>query len=514
MHDLSSLVVRAAQWFAGSVAVSEQSRSLTFADVDSRSNRLAHALLDFAKEPHARVAVLAPNRIELVESDIAIIKAGLVRVPINVRLSNDERTFLLNDSGAAILIFDSGEEEAVAEILTDVDRDVVALRLGPGQLGRCYDETIAASSADRTNVNAGASDPSLILYTSGTTGRPKGATTTRTARLQGTANMLSSEIDPRPGDAMAHVGSMAHGSGSKMLAHFIRGSRNIAVSHWDPASFLRLIETERVTHSFLVPTMINMLVDQAIETRTDWSSISAITYGGAPIAPTRLQAAIDTFGPRFVQVYGSCEAPHPVLVLGTDDHVHGGTRLSSAGREALGYETRIVTNDGLPVERGEPGELLVRGPSLMTGYWDRPLATDEVLQDGWYSTGDVVRRDDEGYVHIVDRARDVIISGGYNVYPAELEAVLAAHGAVAEVAVIGVPDDHWGESVKALVVAPALRGSSDGEQVLIDHCKPMVAGYKRPRSIEFVESLPKGSTGKILRRQLRDKYWEERERLV
>lgn len=511
MSHLSAVISRSVSWFADRSAVVDGDRALSFLEVDRRSSRLANALRGSTPERNARVALLLPNRLELLEIDLAITKAGFVKVPINTRLRNEERSFVVDDSGAAVLIFDGAEEESVAAVAAGASAGALILvRVGDGSLGIAYEDFLAAASSMAPAIDAQPDDPSLILYTSGTTGHPKGATTTRSARLMGTINMLSNEIDPRPGDAMAHVGSMAHGSGSKMLAHFLRGSRNVPVAKWDPEGFLALAERQGITHSFLVPTMIDSLVEAATTSRSDWSSLSAITYGGAPIAPSRLERALEVIGPRFVQVYGSCEAPHPVLVLRRDEHVIGSPQLASAGRESVGLETRIASTTGDPVGDGETGELLVRGPSLMRGYWNRPEATAEVLQDGWYHTGDVVRRDEQGFVHIVDRARDVIITGGYNVYPAELEAVLARHPGVVEVAVVGVPDSRWGEAVKAIVVAKP----DVSESELMDHCASLLAGYKRPRSVDFVESLPKGSTGKILRRDLRDHYWVGQSRSV
>jgi acyl-CoA synthetase (AMP-forming)/AMP-acid ligase II len=510
MAHLSSLISRSAAWFGASPAVVDGDRALSFAEVEDRSNRVANLLQALTDGPGVRVALLIPNRLELVEIDLGIIKAGFVKVPINTRLKNEERAWVVQDSGATVLLFDGSEEESAAAVVADVAEPIAMVRVGPGTLGANYEDVLASASGNLVKLRVKAHDPSLILYTSGTTGRPKGATISRAARLMGTINMLSNEIDPHPGDAMAHVGSMAHGSGSKILAHFVRGSRNIPVAKWNPEGFLALAEQQRVTHSFLVPTMIESLVDAAATSQADWTSLSAITYGGAPMAPSRLERALETIGQRFVQVYGSCEAPHPVLVLNRDDHIAGGERLGSAGRESVGIETRIVTAQGEVVAEGESGELSVRGPSVMSGYWNNPEATAEVLHDGWYDTGDVVRRDADGFVHIVDRARDVIITGGYNVYPAELEAVLARHTDVLEVAVIGVPDEYWGESVKAIVVT----GRDVPESEILDHCAGLVAGYKRPRSVDFVDVLPKGSTGKVLRRDLRDRYWEGRTRRV
>jgi acyl-CoA synthetase (AMP-forming)/AMP-acid ligase II len=510
MAQLAALIARSAAWYGGRTAVEDGRRSLSFAEVNLRSNRLAHALMALAGEPSARVAVLAPNRIELLELDLAIIKAGLVKVPVNVRLRHEERTHVLASSGASVLVFDAAEEDAVAAVTGTLDGRVALVRMGEGALGLGYEDMLAAASAERPDSPAAEDDPTLILYTSGTTGQPKGATTTFRARLTSTINMLASEIDPRVGDGMAHVGSMAHGSGSKVLAHFVRGSRNVPIPKWDPDAFLRLATELRLTHSFMVPTMIDALVEAARGTDLADCPLHSITYGGAPIAPVRLAAALDVFGPRFVQVYGSCEAPHPVLVLPRHEHEDVGDRLSSAGREAVAVETKIVRTDGSPADQGETGELLVKGPTVMCGYWDEPAASDEVLQDGWYHTGDVVRRDDEGYVHVVDRARDVIITGGFNVYPAELEAVLVRHPSVAEVAVVGVPDERWGEAVKAIVVA---RDEVTPDTIL-DHCRDLLANYKRPKSVEIVDALPRSSNGKILRRELRDRYWEAQARRV
>lgn len=512
MTALNSMISRAAQWFSTATAVTDGHRKLTFADVDSRSNRLAQVLLGYSPHEGGRVAMLMPNCVEAVEVDFAIIKSGKVKVPINVRLTSEERAYLLSDSGAETLIFDSSAEESVAEIAGGLRDLRHLLRIGPGTLGDDYEQALLSAADELPAVALKLNAPSLFLYTSGTTGRPKGAITTNGSRLAGTLNMLTNEIDPRPGDAMAHVGSMAHGSGSKILAHFLRGSRNLPVAKWDPHEFLALVAANRATHTFLVPTMVDQLVDAARTSTHDWSCLKTITYGGAPMPATRLEAALDALGPRLVQVYGSCEAPHPVLVLTTEDHARRGSALSAAGREVIGLESRLEAADGSLVPDGEPGELVVRGANVMTGYWQNPEATDEVLRNGWYRTGDVARRDQDGYIHIVDRARDLIISGGYNVYPAEVEAVLARHAAVAEVAVVGVPDDKWGEAVRAVVVRS--KNSLASEDELIEFCAQNLAGYKKPKAIDFVGELPHGSTNKILRREVRDRYWNGQQRRV
>jgi acyl-CoA synthetase (AMP-forming)/AMP-acid ligase II len=514
--SIPGLIDRAARWFGDGVAVIDGDRRPTFHDVNERSNRLANALHGLSPEKSSRVALLMPNCLEFVESDLGIIKAGKVKVPINTRLGDDEREHVLRDSGADTAIFDHRYEDAVRAAATRLPelRHLISIG-GKGAEIHDYETLISQGSSRPPRISYEPDDPNFILYTSGTTGRPKGATATNASRMAATLNMLQEELEVRPGDGMVHVGSMAHGSGSKTLAYFLRGARNITVNKFEPEDFLAIVERERATGTFVVPTMIAMLLEAARTTHCDLSSLKTISYGGAPIAAGLLQAALDRFGNVFVQVYGSCEAPHPMTVLSRSDHLalraheH---RFGSIGREVLTAEIRVVGADGTDMADGEQGEMWLRGPNVMRGYWNNPSATSDVFADGWYKSGDVCYRDADGFYYIVDRARDMVISGGLNIYPAEVETALYRHPAVAEAAVIGVPDDVWGESVKAFVVVRP--GEKVSEPQLIDHCKALLAGYKKPRSVEFVTSLPKGPTGKILKRDLQAPYWSGRSRRV
>jgi acyl-CoA synthetase (AMP-forming)/AMP-acid ligase II len=517
---LPGLVARAAAWYADRPAVTDAHVTLSFRDLHRRSNRLANALLGLSPEPGGRVAVLAANRAELVEIDFAISKAGKIRVPVNTRLTEAEIRYVVGDAGADVIVTDPPRRELATALAADPDgpRHVVVLpatgaggddgtAAGDGRPGgpHRYRDLLAAARDAAPAVPHPPDAGNFILYTSGTTGRPKGALATNRSRLAATMAMLTEELDVPLGGAMAHVGSMAHGSGSKVLAYLLRGARNIPVPRWDPEQFLDLVERERVTGTFLVPTMLSMLVEAAGGARRDLSSLRSVSYGGAPIAPARLEEAVARFGRALVQVYGSCEAPHPVFVLTGEQHLALSGRLrdvAPVGREALHSEVRLVAADGRDAGPGEPGEMWVRGPNVMAGYWRNPEATAAVLDgDGWYRTGDIAWRDDEHFYYIVDRSRDMIITGGLNVYPAEVENVIQQHPAVADVAVIGVPDPVWGESVKALVVRrPGARLT--GEEV-VAHCRRSLAGYKKPRFVEFVDGLPKGATGKTLKRELR-----------
>ena len=520
MNDvpIPALISRAASWYADRLAVVDDDRQFTFREVEQRSNRLAHQLLQLTPERSSRVALLLGNRAEFVEADFAIAKSAKTKVPINPRLTAQERDWILTNSGADVLIVDGrfadyidGLQERVASV-----KHILMLETDGVESGLLdYEKLICDSNDSLPQMALEDSEPSFILYTSGTTGQPKGAVSTQRGRRASTLTMLAYEIESDETGAMLHAGSVAHGSGSKILAYFLMGARNIMMSSWSPDKFLHQVEKHRVTGSFLVPTMMSALADEAAKGGYDFSSLRAIAYGGAPIAPARLEYIMDVLGNRFVQVYGSCEAPHPLSVLSRREHLvgdHNRQRLASVGRETIQTEIRLVDSEGSDVEPGESGEMCVRGPHVMKGYWDNPEATDLAFRGEWYRTGDVALRDDEGYLHIVDRVRDLIISGGLNVYPSEVEAHIYKHPAVAEAAVIGVPDEKWGESVKAIV---ALRpGTSLTEAELVEHCRSGLAGYKKPSTVEFVEELPKGATGKILKKELRKPYWDGQTRNV
>jgi long-chain acyl-CoA synthetase len=516
MNVVAEMISRAARWYGPADAVVDGARRLSFRDTDLRSNRLANALAALSPGTGQRVALLLGNRLEFVECDFAIAKAGKVRAPISPRLVDREREWILTNTGADTLIFEPGFEGFVEEVAERLPELRHLISLGDAFTGAHEYEALLRSASDAPPaIDVALDAPSFILYTSGTTGRPKGATSTVGGRVAATVNMLSDEIDAGPGDAMAHIGAMAHGSGSKVLAYFMRGARNVTVSKFDPEGFLTLVAQERITSSFVVPTMMAMLVDAAGGGPVPERILRNVSYGGAPISAPALEAALACFGTVFTQVYGSCEAPHPALVLTRAEHIVDADqrhRLTSVGREVASVRVRLAGPSGAPVPLGEPGEMWIHGSNVMRGYWDNPEATADVFQDGWYKTGDVARQDDQGYYYIVDRARDMIISGGLNVYPAEIERYIAEHPGVREVAVVGVPDDRWGEAVKAFVVARD--GAELDDEEIVAYCRTGLASYKKPRYVEFVDDLPKGTTGKILKRELVSAEWAGRARRV
>ena len=390
-------------------------------------------------------------------------------------------------------------------------RTVVAVEAAPcsvvviGTDGRdAYERLLSAASSTIAAVVRRPDDPSVILYTSGTTGRPKGATWSLRSRTAATLNMLISELDVVPDDAMLHAASLSHGSGSKVMAFLLRGARNVVMEKFDPGACLDLIAREQVTSTFLVPTMISMLLDSVPASRADLSSLRSASYGGAPISESLLVRALETLGPVFIQVYGSAEVPHPVSVLSREDHSHGlehRALLSSAGRVAMLVSVTIVDQDDAPVPMGSVGEVCMSGDTLMSGYWNNPEATAECLVGGLYHSGDIGQMHEEGFLYLVDRKRDLVITGGYNVYPAEVERALSSHRAVAEVAVVGEPDETWGERVVAYVVLRTDATATTDD--LTEHCRHVVASYKKPREYVFVDALPKGPTGKIQKDMLR-----------
>lgn len=519
MNRLAHLISQAGRQYAAKTAIIYGDQRVSFAAVEADSNRLASALVRELGVPKgARVGILLPNRPEFTIADWALIKAGLVRIPLNPRLAPPEIAYILNDAEADVVIY-GGEYTPVIEgirpHLTAV-RHCIAIGAAPdGALA--WAGVLSRGEAAPFQVATEPADPYMLMYTSGTTGHPKGAIVPVGSRWLTLFTSYANEDFVRSTDVMLHVASLAHGSGTKVLNHYVKGATNVYLPKFTVADFCQAIQDHRVTTTWLVPTVVGMLLDFPDRHQYDLSSLRTVVYAGAPMPAERLKEALQAFGPIFVQVYGLTEAPHPALSLAKEDHIVDGTpaqtaRLASAGRPSIGVDTRVVTEDGRAVEPGEIGEIVIRGENVMTGYWRQPEATAEVLRDGWFHTGDLATVDDEGYVFIVDRKKDLIISGGYNVYPREVEEVLYQHPAVRECAVIGVPDAKWGEAVKAVL---SLRpGTAATAEELMEHCRQHLAGYKKPQTIDIIDDLPKNPNGKILKKELRQPYWEGRQRMV
>jgi acyl-CoA synthetase (AMP-forming)/AMP-acid ligase II len=524
MNALADLIATAGRQFAEHVALVGGGCSLTFAAVDADSNRLASFLAhEAALAKGERVAILLPNCPEFVIADFALMKAGLIRVPVNPRYVAPEIAFILGHSGARVLVTNGAFADAVAAAtgaLATLTLVIVvgeeaqsaaagALASRPESTARPsigWRDALARGTALPFAVATGDDDGYMLGYTSGTTGRPKGALTTVRARRANIFNVYANEMFVTPADAMLHVASLAHGSGTKVLSLFAKGGANVLLEKFTPRAFFEAVAAHRITISWMVPTMVAMLADAPERTAFDTSSLTTIIYGGAPMPEPVLERALAAFGPVFVQIYGLTEAPHPDLVLHKADHVaaHATGRRAAqgvTGRIAIGVQLRLVDDGGHEVPVGDVGEIAVAGVHVMARYWDDPAATAATLRDGWCLTGDLARMDADGFCTIVDRKKEMIISGGFNVYPREVEDALYRCAGVAECAVIGVPDATWGEAVCAVVVAgEATRVDADA---IAAHCARELAGYKKPRRIEFVGALPKTANGKIDKKLLR-----------
>jgi acyl-CoA synthetase (AMP-forming)/AMP-acid ligase II len=506
MPTIPELVRRAVAAHASRTAIVDGARTSTFAEVGARTIRLANALRALTAEDGGRVAILMRNRLEYVEADLAIARAGQVKVPVNPKLSDDERNYVLSDSGAGVLITEASELGRLLDNLAGTPITVVSVGGGAGALD--YESALAQASATEVPFEPDPGRLSQLLYTSGTTGRPKGAMLLDECRVSATTMSLLEEFAVTPSDGMIHAGPLSHGSAAKLLTFFVRGARNIVLPKFEPELFVRAARDSAGTSSFVVPTMISMLVDYAATNPAhDAWGLRNLTYGGASISRPTLTAALETLGPILTQVYGSCEAPHPVLALRHREGELGRPdEAVPAGRPALGVDVRVADKQGRdarPCDDGRvTGELLVRGPNVMAGYWQQPKATAESIVDGWYRTGDIAQVDSEGTYTLVDRAKDIVITGGLNVYPAEVERVLRELPGVGEVSVVGLPDDKWGELVTAVIVPAA--GATIAPDEVEGWCARRLAGYKKPRRIVLVDDLPKGSTGKVLKRAVRD----------
>jgi acyl-CoA synthetase (AMP-forming)/AMP-acid ligase II len=457
-----------------------------------------------------RVAVLAPNCLEYIEIFGACESANLVVVNMNYRLSAKELIDIGRDCELSVLIFHEQFKDVAGELLREVPTLRTSICIGGRSHGAEAYETLSEGCSDvAPDVAIDDKDIAYLIYTSGTTGRPKGVMLSHTAIVE-SARCISHEGGASSTDVMLIVMPLFHiGGRIEQLAYTMVGATIVLHGGFDTAAVLRSIEAERVTSAHLAPIMVQRLLDSEDLPRTDLSRLRSIHYASAPMPVPTLRRAIAAFGPILAQVYGMTECIVASLLTPVQHRLEGSEadtkRLASAGQAFLGCSIRIRGPDGADAAVGEIGEILVRGPGLMNGYWNNTTATVATLRDGWMHTGDLGYLDAENFVFVVDRKKDMIISGGENIYSWEVEEALRSHPAVAEAAVIGVPDAEWGESVKAFVVTRD--GTRALAEDLIGHCRSRIASYKKPRTIEFVAALPRLFNGKIDKKALRAPFW-------
>jgi fatty-acyl-CoA synthase/long-chain acyl-CoA synthetase len=515
---LTDAVTNGLDRFEDRVAVEVDGREYTFGELDERSNTVANALIERGVEPGDRVALMMSNCLEYVIADLALLKSGAVKLPLNDMLTEEEFEYMLKDSGAPTVIagpnfvdtltlLDDRVETVERPIAIASESDVPESFETFASLEAAGDETT------RPDVELAPEDPAGHFYTGGTTGKPKGVIHSHDNFLQCMYSHVL-ELDLTSDDVLLLMTPLPHSAGAFLWAALMIGARSVIRDGFDPEQALADIE-DGVTWTFLVPTMIYHLLDHPQLEERDTSSLETLVYGAAPMTPARLREGIDAFGQVFVQFYGQTEVPNLITVLGKEEHriaieddeEH---RLSSAGQPTLMADVKIVDPEtDVRRSRGEEGEIMATAPYVFDEYWNRPEKTEETIDDGWVHTGDVGKRDEDGFVYLLDRKSNMIISGGMNVYSTEVEEVLIEHESVKQVAVIGVPDEKWGEAVTAIVTAEDDDITADGIKAFADE---NLADYKKPKNVEFTDELPKTPYGKIDKKALREPYWEDQER--
>jgi fatty-acyl-CoA synthase/long-chain acyl-CoA synthetase len=510
--------VAAIEWssrrYGQRVAISGPRGERTFAEVDARANALAHGLVELGIGKGDRVGICIGNEPEFVEAEWAVAKAGAVRVPILVTSSVQDVVHYIEFADLTAIVASSEGLGIVRSALASMGaraQGLVLVAIGEAAEGeQDYEQLIETSPQSPLQVPLTPDDMYAIRFTGGTTGLPKGVAMSHRSVIGMINNMLLS-LDVRTDDVLCHIHPLSHAAGMLLSTWWMRGARQLILPAFDfrAEALLEVIQRERVTSLFTIPTALNVLLDCPTLADYDTSSLRRIYYGGAPISPRRITEALEAFGPILTQVYGHSESPMVLSVLEPEDHVFSGdppARLGSAGRPICNVEVRVVNEDGVDCAVGEIGEIISRGDNRFVGYWkDEDLTARKTLPGGWVKSGDVARWDEDGYLYLVDRHDDLIITGGFNVWPAEVEKVVCAHPAVAEGVVVGLPDDHWGEAVTAVVV-PRPGHVVDAAE-LIQFAKQQLPSYKAPKTV-FVqdEPLPKSPVGKLLRRAVKERY--------
>lgn len=518
---LNRVLRRAVRYFPNNTATIFNGQRQTYRELERRTLGLSTALYSLGIRRNDRVAIYLLNSSQFLETVYACFEIGAIIVPLNTRLAADELVFIINDAECNAFITDELLQPMAASFKARLESIEHFIAVGGGEGFTDYESLIAKHANDSLPTIEEGSDEELagLFYTSGTTGLPKGVMLSHRNLWMNALHTLATRA-PEPGLNFLHAAPMFH------LATFpaainitTNGGTHTILQRFDLKMMMELIESAKVTSTVLVPTMINFLIHHPDFSKHDLSSLRRITYGAAPMPVELLRAAMKLLpNVEFSQGYGQTESSPLLTSLPHEDHITEGEerlthRLASCGRPVAGVEVEILKDDGTFAKPGEVGEVVARGPNVMMGYWKRPEETAATLRDGWLHTGDMAKTDEDGYIYLVDRKKDMIISGGENVYSSEVENVVYQHPSVHEAAVIGVPDDKWGEAVSAIVTVKP--GKSLTETELLEFCAARLAGYKVPKRIEIREGeLPKSGTGKIMKKELREPYWHGHNRRV
>ena len=498
------------------IALIAGTRSQTFGELDRSSNRIANAIIASGTPLRSHVSFIGKNSIQFFETLFGANKAGCALSSLNWRLTAHELAQVIDDSQTPLLIVDSEFQNLISEVKKLCTTKFESIEFNsvssePGEL----EQWAAKFSDEDPQLPIQPLDTAILLYTSGTTGKPKGVQITHEGLYyQRLCEHLEPAYDWLPNDVMMLVMPNFHLVGTGLSIQGLYNGATLSIlPAMDATKLLETIERDRPTICCLVPTAIQMMIDHPKAKDTDFSSLRLIMYAGSPIGMHLLKRALSEVGCKFMQFYGATESSGAITLLRPEQHdLNDQRKLKSCGTPLPLMEIKIVDADGNVVEPGGIGEFHVKSPTFFKGYWNQPETTAAALKDGWYHTGDAGFRDTDGLYYIVDRVKDMIVSGGENIYSTEVEQALCKHPAVGQAAVIGLPDERWGEKVTALVICAS--GQSATEEELVAHCRTLIAGYKVPKTIHFVASFPMTASGKVLKRDLRAQFWKGADRAV
>lgn len=519
--SFGKILDKAFKKYKNNIAFKIKGEEFTYGEVEVAVNKLANGFLSLGVRKGDRIVIMTTNCIEYIYADFAAAKVGLVKVPLNIMLAKKDVDYRIKDSEAQTIILDEffynkiglffKDYNFVKNIICITDKEEI---LSKGVIG--YHQLLENSPSTNPNVEIDQEDLIALMYTGGTTGVPKGVMYTHKSYLSIIYSQLL-EMDIQEDEVMLLTAPLPHATGFMLLPCLLRGGKAIVTEGFDLEEVFKLIQEEKVTWTFMVPTMIYAVLDHPKRKDYNLSSLKTIVYAAAPISPRRLEEAVQEMGPIFLQGYSQMEVATITAFFTKKQHMetiekNKKERLKSCGLPAIISQVKIVDDDNKEVGIRVIGELITRGPHMMKGYWRKEEETNKTIIDGWIHTGDLAYMDEDGYIYLVDRKHDLIITGGLNVYSAEVETVLSQHPGVAEVIVIGIPDEKWGELVLGIVVKAAGREVSESE--LLEYCRDKLSAYKRPKRIEFYDSIPRTVYGKFDKKSIRKKYWEGQDRMI